>query len=97
MPGDALRLIVRGGTARHGWAAAPRGVRERTMAMGEPNVARDASAAGGFFIDPGRGAPGHPSAPGMIWPGMIWIAGGTFLMGSDQHYPEEAPAHNVRV
>jgi formylglycine-generating enzyme required for sulfatase activity len=30
-------------------------------------------------------------------PGMVWIPGGTFLMGSDQHYPEEAPAHEVRV
>jgi formylglycine-generating enzyme len=29
--------------------------------------------------------------------GMIWIPGGTFLMGSDRHYPEEAPAHEVRV
>jgi len=28
---------------------------------------------------------------------MVWIAGGTFLMGSDRHYPEEAPAHNVKV
>ncbi len=28
---------------------------------------------------------------------MIWIEGGTFLMGSDHHYPEEAPAHKVRV
>jgi len=25
------------------------------------------------------------------------IPGGTFLMGSDRHYPEEAPAHPVRV
>ena len=24
---------------------------------------------------------------------MVWIPGGTFLMGSDKHYPEEAPAH----
>ena len=29
--------------------------------------------------------------------GMVWIPGGTFLMGSDKHYPEEAPAHNVSV
>jgi formylglycine-generating enzyme required for sulfatase activity len=29
--------------------------------------------------------------------GMVWIEGGTFLMGSDRHYPEEAPAHQVRV
>ncbi len=28
---------------------------------------------------------------------MILIAGGTFRMGSDQHYPEEAPAHHVAV
>ena len=28
---------------------------------------------------------------------MIWIAGGTFRMGSDHHYPEEQPAHRVRV
>jgi sulfatase modifying factor 1 len=30
-------------------------------------------------------------------PDMIWIPGGTFLMGSDHHYPEEAPAHKVAV
>ena len=29
--------------------------------------------------------------------GMQWIPGGTFLMGSDAHYPEEAPAHRVSV
>jgi formylglycine-generating enzyme len=28
---------------------------------------------------------------------MAWIPGGSFLMGSDSHYPEEAPAHSVRV
>ena len=28
---------------------------------------------------------------------MIWIPGGTFLMGSDKHYPDEAPAHRVTV
>src|SRR5262249_5731748 len=28
---------------------------------------------------------------------MVWIPGGTFLMGSDHHYPEEAPAHTVTV
>ena len=24
-------------------------------------------------------------------PGMVWIPGGAFRMGSDVHYPEEAP------
>src|SRR5215475_13664875 len=32
-----------------------------------------------------------------IRPGMIRVAGGIFLMGSDHHYPEERPAHSVRV
>ncbi|MGH7120345.1 MAG: formylglycine-generating enzyme family protein [Acetobacteraceae bacterium] len=34
-----------------------------------------------------------PLAP----PGMVWLAGGTFRMGSDAHYSEEAPAHVVTV
>jgi formylglycine-generating enzyme len=28
---------------------------------------------------------------------MVWIPGGTFRMGSDQHYREERPVHSVRV
>jgi formylglycine-generating enzyme required for sulfatase activity len=28
---------------------------------------------------------------------MVWIPAGSFLMGSDAHYPEEAPAHPVSV
>ncbi|NUP12621.1 MAG: formylglycine-generating enzyme family protein [Polyangiaceae bacterium] len=28
---------------------------------------------------------------------MIWVPGGTFRMGSDHHYSEEAPAHRVTV
>ena len=28
---------------------------------------------------------------------MVYIEGGKFLMGSDRHYPEEAPQHSVEV
>jgi sulfatase modifying factor 1 len=40
-----------------------------------------------------RSAP--PGAP--PFEDMVWVPGGTFLMGSDHHYPEEAPAHQVTV
>jgi sulfatase modifying factor 1 len=43
-------------------------------------------------------APTHPViavAAGL--PDMIFIRGGTFRIGSDRHYPEEAPAHRVTV
>ena len=39
--------------------------------------------------------PSPASAPSR--PGMVWIAGTTFQMGSDRHYPEEAPAHRACV
>jgi formylglycine-generating enzyme required for sulfatase activity len=44
------------------------------------NDGRDAALLAGS----GRPAPADPN--------MIWIPGGTFRMGSDKHYPEEAPA-----
>ena len=31
------------------------------------------------------------------YPDMVWIPGGTFQMGSERHYPEEAPVHRVTV
>ena len=30
-------------------------------------------------------------------PGMMFIPGGEFTMGSDHHYAEEKPAHRVKV
>ena len=47
------------------------------------------------ILDP----PTHPSTPPgpAPFPGMAWIPGGTFKMGSDSHYPEEAPQHLARV
>ena len=39
-----------------------------------------------------------PAAPGPApFPDVVWIPGGTFTMGSNHHYPEEAPAHRVTV
>ncbi len=35
---------------------------------------------------------GFPPAPG-----MVWVPGGTYTMGSDRHYPEEAPAIRADV
>jgi sulfatase modifying factor 1 len=31
------------------------------------------------------------------FPNMVWIPGGTFMMGDDHHYLEEAPSHRVTV
>ena len=42
----------------------------------------------------GRDAPLPDKSP---FDDMVWIPGGAFLMGSDHHYPEEAPAHRVAV
>ena len=36
-----------------------------------------------------------PGAPPK--PNMVWVPGGTFRMGSEEFYPEEAPVHRVTV
>jgi formylglycine-generating enzyme len=38
-----------------------------------------------------------PTRVANLCPGMVWLPGGMFRMGSDRHYPEEAPAHHVAV
>ncbi len=46
-------------------------------------------------MPPRRKARLHRSSPGHA--GMVWIPSGGFLMGSDNHHPEEAPARAVTV
>jgi uncharacterized BrkB/YihY/UPF0761 family membrane protein len=46
------------------------------------------------LLDSAETAADSGAAP---FPGMIWVPGGTFQMGSDRHYPEEAPVHRVTV
>lgn len=41
--------------------------------------------------------PPRPPQAAQPTDGMVWIPGATFLMGSDRHYPEEAPARQVAV
>ena len=41
--------------------------------------------------------PSPASQPPTRTDAMVRVAGGTFLMGSDRHYPEEAAAHKVSV
>lgn len=42
-------------------------------------------------------AHGQAQQPHTAPAGMIWVEGSTYLMGSNNHYPEEAPAHPVTV
>ena len=44
-----------------------------------------------------RGAGDVAEAPTVNTAGMIRIPRGTFRMGSDRHYPEEAPVHRATV
>ena len=41
--------------------------------------------------------PAPTTKSGASTEGMVSIPGGTFRMGSDRHYPEEAPSHKVKV
>ena len=49
----------------------------------------------------GDGRSSGPSRESRRWggdmPDMVFVEGGRFLMGSDRHYPEEAPQHSVEV
>jgi sulfatase modifying factor 1 len=45
------------------------------------------------MLQPVVGPDSPPAKPG----NMIFVPGGTFWMGSDRHYPEEAPTHRAAV
>jgi formylglycine-generating enzyme len=51
-----------------------------------------------YTLPPGRTQklPAHVVASDVLH-GMVSIPGGMFCMGSDHHYPEEAPSHRVSV
>ena len=51
------------------------------------------------LAEQGLGTEASVSAPARVppFPDMVWVPGGTFLMGSDHHYREEAPAHRATV
>ena len=70
----------------HGQAAGRH--RQETTMSTRPWLAGEAVP----LVDTQPAASDSPPAPG-----MVWIPGGSFLMGSDHHYPEEAPAHRVTV
>ena len=40
---------------------------------------------------------GAQSSEALADDGMLYVPGGTYRMGSDHHYPEEAPVHRVAV
>ena len=44
-----------------------------------------------------RSASGGARVGGSSRPDMVLVRDGTFAMGSDRHYPEEAPVHRVTV
>jgi formylglycine-generating enzyme len=48
------------------------------------------------MLDPKNEPSGH-SPDAVQTANMIWIPAGTFRMGSNDHYPEEAPVHRVSV
>lgn len=60
------------------------------MARSQPPSRSVAASPPASASAPSR--PGRPPARD-----MLWIPGGTYRMGSDHHYPEEAPAHPVQV
>src|SRR3954465_15103687 len=68
--------------------------------LGSPllrSTARQRSKMTAIFTETAARADTSPDNGPSQTEAMIWIPGGTFRMGSDKHYPEEAPAHRATV
>jgi formylglycine-generating enzyme len=66
--------------------------------VSKPNALK--AGAGALEVKANRGAGNGRSAGALASSAnrdMARIPGGVFMMGSDRHYPEEAPAHSVKV
>ncbi|HSA81118.1 MAG TPA: SUMF1/EgtB/PvdO family nonheme iron enzyme, partial [Geminicoccaceae bacterium] len=72
------------------------------MALTTATVAAPAATASEHAPPPG-GCAGYSGLPEDRAPagdarfGMVWIDGGSFTMGSDEHHPEERASHEVTV
>src|SRR5262249_6542225 len=62
--------------------------RRHRVRLGSPRVSHGSDGDRVAAASPPGAAPA---------PDMGWVPGGTFTMGSDKHYPDEAPAHRVTV
>jgi formylglycine-generating enzyme required for sulfatase activity len=49
------------------------------------------------LINPGQSAAPSEFPVSAPFENMVWVPGGPFIMGSDNHYAEEAPAHEASV
>lgn len=62
------------------------------------SIERDAPDRMGPRLSVGRNsAVGAGHSPSSCYADMVWIPESIFCMGSDRHYPEEAPVHRVTV
>ncbi len=57
----------------------------------------DPSASNSTVLEVTSPSKREPAAPKSVDENMVWIAGARFLMGSDNHYSEETPAHYETV
>jgi formylglycine-generating enzyme required for sulfatase activity len=69
------------------------------LQLPEPVAVTPTGAAGSGRRDFGPTQLNEGAAPGDAPPGMVWIPGGEFTMGTDAEigWPDEKPAHRVRV